>query len=116
MDALLSSSTASSSSAVADFPLATRSSRSAARATSPFSLREHREALRFDILPVAGELRGTAGQSLGAWGMHGLVLDLEGQANDYVGKGLSGARIIVRPPANAGYDATSSIAVGNTTL
>jgi glutamate synthase (NADPH/NADH) large chain/glutamate synthase (ferredoxin) len=61
-------------------------------------------------------LRGTAGQSLGAWGMHGLVLDLEGQANDYVGKGLSGARIVVRPPAKAGYDPTSSIAVGNTTL
>ncbi len=61
-------------------------------------------------------LRGTGGQSLGAWGMRGLVLDLEGQANDYVGKGLSGARIVVRPPADAGYDPTSSIAVGNTTL
>ncbi len=48
--------------------------------------------------------------------MRGLVLDLEGQANDYVGKGLSGARIVVRPPADAGYEPTSSIAVGNTTL
>ncbi len=62
------------------------------------------------------QLRGTAGQSLGAWGIRGLVLDLEGQANDYVGKGLSGARIVVRPPASAGYEPTSSIAVGNTTL
>ena len=44
------------------------------------------------------------------------MLDLEGQANDYVGKGLSGARIVVRPPADAGYEPTSSIAVGNTTL
>jgi glutamate synthase domain-containing protein 2/glutamate synthase domain-containing protein 3 len=61
-------------------------------------------------------LAGTAGQSLGAWGVRGLVLDLEGQANDYVGKGLSGARIVVRPPAGAGYEPTSSIAVGNTTL
>ena len=61
-------------------------------------------------------LAGTAGQSLGAWGIRGLVLDLEGQANDYVGKGLSGARIVVRPPAGAGYEPTSSIAVGNTTL
>ncbi len=50
-------------------------------------------------------LQGTAGQSLGAFGIRGLVLDLEGQANDYVGKGLSGARIVVRPPADAGYDA-----------
>ena len=49
-------------------------------------------------------------------GIRGLVLDLEGQANDYVGKGLSGARIVVRPPAGAGYEPTSSIAVGNTTL
>ncbi|HMG98330.1 MAG TPA: glutamate synthase-related protein, partial [Gaiellales bacterium] len=62
------------------------------------------------------QLSGTAGQSLGAWGVRGLVLDLEGQANDYVGKGLSGARIVVRPPANAGYEPSSSIAVGNTTL
>jgi glutamate synthase (NADPH) large chain len=62
------------------------------------------------------QLRGTAGQSLGAWGIRGLVLDLEGQANDYVGKGLSGARIVVRPPASAGYEPSSSIAVGNTTL
>jgi glutamate synthase domain-containing protein 3 len=61
-------------------------------------------------------LTGTAGQSLGAWGIHGLVLDLEGQANDYVGKGLSGARIVVRPPANAGYAPATSIAIGNTTL
>ncbi len=61
-------------------------------------------------------LTGIAGQSLGAWAIRGLVLDLEGQANDYVGKGLSGARIVVRPPASAAYDPTSSIAVGNTTL
>jgi glutamate synthase domain-containing protein 3 len=61
-------------------------------------------------------LSGTAGQSLGAWGIRGLVLDLQGQANDYVGKGLSGARIVVRPPADAGYEPSASIAVGNTTL
>jgi hypothetical protein len=62
------------------------------------------------------QLSGTAGQSLGAWGIRGLVLDLQGQANDYAGKGLSGARIVVRPPAGAGYEPRSSIAVGNTTL
>jgi glutamate synthase domain-containing protein 3 len=65
---------------------------------------------------LALRLTGTAGQSLGAWGIGGISIDLEGQANDYVGKGLSGARIVVRPPANAGYEPTSSIAVGNTTL
>jgi glutamate synthase (NADPH/NADH) large chain len=62
------------------------------------------------------QLTGTAGQSLGAWGVRGLVLDLEGQANDYVGKGLAGARIVVRPPSDAGYEPSISIAVGNTTL
>ena len=43
-------------------------------------------------------LKGSAGQSFGAWLANGVTLDLEGEANDYVGKGLSGGRIIVRPP------------------
>ena len=46
-------------------------------------------------------LKGTAGQSFGAWLAHGVTLELEGEANDYVGKGLSGGRIIVYPPAQA---------------
>ena len=45
--------------------------------------------------------KGTAGQSFGAWLAAGVTLELEGQANDYVGKGLSGGRIIVYPPAHA---------------
>jgi glutamate synthase (NADPH/NADH) large chain len=44
-------------------------------------------------------LRGAAGQSMAAWGMKGLKIVLDGEANDYVGKGLSGAQIVVRPPA-----------------
>src|SRR6185437_1465438 len=44
------------------------------------------------------KLRGTAGQSFGAFLAHGVTLELEGQANDYVGKGLSGGRIVVYPP------------------
>src|SRR5262249_21946393 len=44
------------------------------------------------------KLTGTAGQSFGAWLAHGITLELEGEGNDYVGKGLSGGRIIVRPP------------------
>ncbi|MBA4000136.1 glutamate synthase large subunit [Brevundimonas sp.] len=43
------------------------------------------------------KLRGSAGQSLAAWGMKGLKIELDGEANDYVGKGLSGAEIVVRP-------------------
>jgi glutamate synthase (NADPH/NADH) large chain len=62
------------------------------------------------------KLRGTAGQSFGAWLAAGVTLDLEGEANDYVGKGLSGGRIVVRPPANTGVVPERSIIVGNTVL
>jgi glutamate synthase (NADPH) large chain len=61
-------------------------------------------------------LTGTAGQSFGAWGTHGLTLDLVGEANDYVGKGLSGGRIVIRPPADGGFVPEDSIIVGNTVL
>ena len=62
------------------------------------------------------QLRGIAGQSFGAFAIGGLTLDLVGQANDYVGKGLCGATVIVRPPPEAAYDAHASAAIGNTTL
>jgi len=61
-------------------------------------------------------LTGTAGQSFGAWAARGLTLDLVGEGNDYVGKGLSGGKIIVRPNANSGITPEESIIVGNTVL
>ncbi|MCW5717825.1 MAG: glutamate synthase large subunit [Bauldia sp.] len=61
-------------------------------------------------------LNGTAGQSFGAWLARGVTLDLVGEANDYVGKGLSGGRIVVRPPDDAGFKPEESIIVGNTVL
>lgn len=61
-------------------------------------------------------LNGTAGQSFGAWLAHGVTFELEGEANDYVGKGLSGGRIIIRPPADSGIVPEESIIVGNTVL
>jgi glutamate synthase domain-containing protein 2/glutamate synthase domain-containing protein 3 len=60
--------------------------------------------------------RGTAGQSFGAWGARGLTLVLEGETNDYAGKGLSGGKLIVAPPAHAGYNPERSIVVGNVAL
>ncbi len=60
--------------------------------------------------------RGTAGQSLGAWLAHGVSIDLVGQANDYVGKGLSGGRIVVRPPEDCPIVPEDNIIVGNTVL
>ena len=60
--------------------------------------------------------KGTAGQSFGAWLAAGVTLELEGQANDYAGKGLSGGRIIVYPPAAARITPEKSIIIGNTAL
>jgi glutamate synthase (NADPH/NADH) large chain len=61
-------------------------------------------------------LTGTAGQSFGAFLAHGVTLELTGDGNDYVGKGLSGGRVIVRPPAGVGRDPARNIIVGNTVL
>lgn len=65
---------------------------------------------------IAVSLTGTAGQSFGAFLAHGVSFDLQGDGNDYVGKGLSGGRIVVRPAENARIVAESSIIVGNTVL
>ncbi len=62
------------------------------------------------------KLTGVAGQSFGAWLAHGVTLDLTGDANDYVGKGLSGGRVIVRQPGHVEREAGSNIIVGNTVL
>ena len=61
-------------------------------------------------------LHGTAGQSFGAFAAKGLTLDLSGDANDYVGKGLSGGRIIVRAPADFHGRPSENIIAGNATL
>ncbi|MCA0255285.1 MAG: glutamate synthase large subunit [Proteobacteria bacterium] len=72
------------------------------------------KGLKDDTIHVT--LRGTAGQSFGAFLMRGVTFDLIGDGNDYVGKGLSGGRIIVRPPENTRIVAEESIIVGNTVL
>ncbi len=59
---------------------------------------------------------GVAGQSFGAWAAHGVTLSLVGDANDYVGKGLSGGRIIVKQPDGLVRDPAANIIVGNTVL
>jgi glutamate synthase domain-containing protein 2/glutamate synthase domain-containing protein 1/glutamate synthase domain-containing protein 3 len=64
---------------------------------------------------ITCRLEGTAGQSFGAFCQSGVDLFLTGAANDYVGKGLSGGRIVVRTPDDAGYDA-ENILVGNVAL
>jgi glutamate synthase (NADPH/NADH) large chain/glutamate synthase (ferredoxin) len=61
-------------------------------------------------------LTGSAGQSFGAWLARGVELVLDGDANDYCGKGLSGGTIVVRPPAGAAFAAEHNVIVGNTVL
>jgi glutamate synthase (NADPH) large chain len=61
-------------------------------------------------------LTGSAGQSLGAFLVKGVTLTLEGDANDYVGKGLSGGRIIVGAPSTAGFKPEENIIIGNVAL
>ncbi len=72
------------------------------------------EGLPVDTVRI--NLTGVAGQSCGAWLAHGVTLDLIGDANDYVGKGLSGGRIIVRPPESSARTSSENIIVGNTVL
>jgi glutamate synthase (NADPH/NADH) large chain len=59
---------------------------------------------------------GSAGQSFGVWNAQGLHLEVEGDANDYVGKGMAGGRVVVYPPKGAAYKSHESIIIGNTCL
>ena len=65
---------------------------------------------------ISIRLTGVAGQSFGAFLAHGVSLELTGDANDYVGKGLSGGRVVVRQPEGVNRDPTENIIVGNTVL
>ncbi|KAG0231819.1 glutamate synthase [NADH] [Actinomortierella wolfii] len=62
------------------------------------------------------KLRGSAGQSLAAWLAPGITIELEGDSNDYVGKGLSGGHLIVYPPKGSAFRSEDNIIVGNTCL
>ncbi|MFU8831908.1 MAG: glutamate synthase large subunit, partial [Wenzhouxiangella sp.] len=66
--------------------------------------------------PIEIELTGTAGQSLGAFNAGGLHIKLIGEANDYVGKGMAGGSIVLRPPAGIQYQAATTPIMGNTCL
>jgi glutamate synthase (NADPH/NADH) large chain len=65
---------------------------------------------------IVAQFTGTAGQSFGAFLARGITFELDGDANDYVGKGLSGGRLVVRPVAESGIVPEDSIIVGNTVL
>ena len=72
------------------------------------------EGLPSDCLHI--KLTGSAGQSLGVWNHRGLTLELEGDANDYVGKGMAGGRLIVYPDKASSFEAYRTTIIGNTCL
>ncbi|HEX6997535.1 MAG TPA: glutamate synthase large subunit [Gammaproteobacteria bacterium] len=66
--------------------------------------------------PIEIHLKGTAGQSFGVWNAGGLRLILEGDANDYVGKGMAAGELILKPPAGSKFEARKTPIIGNTCL
>ncbi len=72
------------------------------------------EGLPDDTIHI--KFQGVAGQSFGTWVAHGVTLELEGEGNDYVGKGLSGGKLIVYPPKDCPITPEENIIVGNTVL
>ncbi len=66
--------------------------------------------------PINLHLTGTAGQSLGVWNAGGLNIELEGDANDYVGKGMAGGEIVIYPPKGSTFASQQTAIIGNTCL
>jgi glutamate synthase (NADPH/NADH) large chain len=66
--------------------------------------------------PIKINFKGIAGQSFGAWNAAGLELYLEGDANDYVGKGMAGGKIVIKPPRNSPLESRYTPIAGNTCL
>ena len=84
------------------------------RLSSEITRRFGMKGLAHDHITV--RLRGSAGQSLGAFAVQGVRLEVYGDANDYVGKGLSGGTIVVRPPVSSERPAHTNTIIGNTVL
>ena len=66
--------------------------------------------------PITLRLSGTAGQSFGVWNAGGLHMYLEGDANDYVCKGMAGGKVVISPPGNSHFKSQDSVIIGNTCL
>ena len=66
--------------------------------------------------PITLQLTGTAGQSFGVWNAGGLHMYLEGDCNDYVGKGMAGGKLVVSPPKGSRFESRETSIIGNTCL
>ena len=86
------------------------------RTTGTFYQTRSQKNIKQKVLPedtIHFKFTGTAGQSFGAFNTKGVTLELEGDANDYFGKGLSGARLIVYPSKQAAFVPEENIIIGN---
>jgi len=72
--------------------------------------------LGMETNPIVLNLTGTAGQSFGVWNAGGLHMNLEGDANDYVGKGMAGGKLSIRPPKGSAFVSHETTIIGNTCL
>lgn len=97
-----------------ELPIRSRDRSAGAMLSGALATRYGHEGLPEDTISIT--LRGTAGQAFGAFLAKGISIDMIGDANDYVGKGLSGGRIVVRPSDKIGIVPEKSIIVGNTVL
>lgn len=82
---------------------------------SPVTSRK-RTAIRAASDPITAHFSGTAGQSFGVWNAGGVELYLTGDANDYVGKGMAGGLLAVRPPVGSAFRSHEASIIGNTCL
>ncbi|MFC1601756.1 glutamate synthase-related protein, partial [Candidatus Sumerlaeota bacterium] len=98
----------------AEFPIRNVDRTTGAMLSGQIARRHGNEGLADDTITF--HFHGSAGQSFGAFCAHGLTLVLEGDSNDYIGKGLSGGKIIVRPPAGSTFDPAENVIVGNVAL
>ncbi|ODT65508.1 MAG: glutamate synthase subunit alpha [Pelagibacterium sp. SCN 63-23] len=97
-----------------ELPIRSRDRSAGAMLSGAVAKKYGHEGLPDDTIAIT--LRGTAGQAFGAFLARGISIDMIGDANDYVGKGLAGGRIVVRPSDKVSFDPNKSIIVGNTVL
>ena len=99
---------------VLEYPISNMNRTVGAIISNEISKLHGHEGLAEDTLKI--NFKGSAGQSFGAFGAHGLTFKLDGNTNDYLGKGLSGAKLIIKKPSNATFVAEENIIVGNVCL
>ncbi|ASK35269.1 glutamate synthase large subunit [Alcanivorax sp. N3-2A] len=85
-------------------------------ATVSGQIARHHGNLGMDSAPIRVRFTGTAGQSFGVFNAGGLHMYLEGDANDYVGKGMAGGKLVIRPPKGSPFKTQDTAIVGNTCL